>query len=50
MSTSLKDSPKTGGSTVIVEMMKTLPQLIEQREMVYGEADGLLTSLKPVAG
>lgn len=50
MNRSLEDVSKTRNSTVIDQAMTMLPQLIQQCELVYGEADGLLASLRPLTG
>ncbi|KAF2466714.1 uncharacterized protein BDR25DRAFT_345319 [Lindgomyces ingoldianus] len=47
---SLEDSQKVAGSTVIRSALETLPQLLEQCGLVYLEANGLMTSLKPSTG
>ncbi|KAH7393961.1 hypothetical protein DE146DRAFT_660391 [Phaeosphaeria sp. MPI-PUGE-AT-0046c] len=43
---SLEESIKTAGSTVIQSVFDTLPQLVEQCTLVYDEADGLMLAIK----
>ncbi|KAF2728449.1 hypothetical protein EJ04DRAFT_99341 [Polyplosphaeria fusca] len=45
---SLEDSAKVVGSSVVQAALTTLPQLIEQCGMVYDEANGLMVSLRPL--
>lgn len=47
MQSSLEESIKNAGSTVIQSAFNTLPQLVEQCNMVYDEANGLMIVLKP---
>jgi|TARA_R110002003_G_scaffold115_2_gene9928 hypothetical protein len=44
---SLEESIKTAGSTVIQSVFDTLPQLVEQCSTVYDEANGLMVALNP---
>ena len=47
---SLEESIKVAGSTVIQSVLDTLPQLVEQCNMVYEEANKLMIALNPTAG
>lgn len=47
---SLEESIKTAGSTVIQSVLDTLPQLVEQCKLVYDEANGLMIAIKPSNG
>jgi hypothetical protein len=47
---SLEDSTKVVGSSVVQSALNTLPQLIEQCGLVHEEANGLMVSLKPSEG
>lgn len=47
---SLEDSTKVVGSSIVQSALNTLPQLIEQCGMVHEEANGLMVSLKPPTG
>ncbi|KAF2018479.1 hypothetical protein BU24DRAFT_421463 [Aaosphaeria arxii CBS 175.79] len=47
---SLEDSTKLVGSSIIQSAVDTLPQLVEQCGMVHEEANGLMLSLKPQSG
>jgi hypothetical protein len=43
---SLEESVKNAGSTVIQSAFDALPQLVEQCSMVYDEANGLMVAVK----
>lgn len=47
---SLEESIKAAGSTVIQSVLDTLPQLVEQCKLVYDEANGLMVAIKPSNG
>lgn len=47
MQSSLEESIKVAGSTVIQSVLDTLPQLVEQCNMVYDEASKLMFALSP---